>query len=94
VRLTAAPRQRYTVHGTDRCSTDRLVLYPTFLGFEVRHAVAHSVDGACKFTKEMLPALQRAVDHLDMADDLAEVLSTPAVEVEYRVECGVTVRDE
>jgi hypothetical protein len=66
------------------------VLYPTFLGVEVRHAVDHSVDGACKFTKEMLPALQRAVDHLDMA----EVLSTPAVEVECRVERGVTVRDE
>lgn len=42
----------------------------------------------------MLPALQRAVEHPDMTEDLAEVLSTNVVEVEYAVETDVTVRDE
>ena len=56
---------------------------------------AHSkaIDGACEFTCQMLPALERVVEHPDMTEDLAEVLSTPMVEVEYRVERGVNVRD-
>jgi len=52
-----------------------------------------AVDGACQFTKQMLPALQEAVDHPDMTEDLAEVLSTQAVGVEYRVETEVNVGD-
>ena len=53
-----------------------------------------AVDGACEFTRQMLPALERAVEHPDMSEELAEILSTNVVEVEYRVERGVTVRDE
>lgn len=55
---------------------------------------AHSkaIDGACEFTNQMLPALRRAVEHPDMTEELAEVLSTRAVEVEYEVETDVTVR--
>jgi hypothetical protein len=52
-----------------------------------------ALDGACQFTKQVLPALQEAVDHPDMTEDLAEVLSTQAVEVEYRVETGVNLPD-
>jgi hypothetical protein len=52
-----------------------------------------AVDGACEFTTQMLPALGRAVEHPDMTEDLAEVLSTRMVEVEYRVERGVNVHD-
>jgi hypothetical protein len=40
----------------------------------------------------MLPALERAVEHEDMTEDLAEILSTPTVEVEYEIETGVNVR--
>lgn len=40
----------------------------------------------------MLPAPERAVEHPDMTEDLAEVLSTPTVEVEYRVETDVKIR--
>jgi hypothetical protein len=50
-----------------------------------------AVDGACEFTRQMLPALERAVEHPDMTENLAEVLSTRTVEVEYRVETGVDV---
>ena len=53
-----------------------------------------AVDGACEFTTAMIPALRRAVEHPDMTEDLAAVLSTRAVEVEYRVERGVSVREE
>ena len=51
-----------------------------------------AIDGACEFTEQMLPALAKAVEHPDMTEDLAEVLSTPTVDVEYRVETGVSVR--
>ena len=40
----------------------------------------------------MLPALAKAVEHEDMTEELAEILTTPAVDVEYRVETGVNVR--
>lgn len=39
----------------------------------------------------MLPALERAVEHPDMTEELAGILSTCSVDVEYRVETGVTV---
>ena len=50
-----------------------------------------AVDGTCEFTREMLPALERAVEHPDMTEELAEMLSTSTVNVEYRVETGVNV---
>ena len=50
-----------------------------------------AVDGACEFTRQMLPALQEAVEHPDMTEELAEVLSTRTVNVEYEIETGVTV---
>lgn len=50
-----------------------------------------AVDGACEFTTKMLPALKRAVEHPDMTEELAEVLSTSVVKVDYRVETSVSV---
>ena len=50
------------------------------------------IDAACLFARQMLPVLATAVEHPDMTEDLAEVLSTPTVDVEYRVETDVMVR--
>lgn len=47
------------------------------------------IDGACEFTTEMLDNLEEAVEHPDMTEELAEILSTQRVEVEYRVETGI-----
>jgi hypothetical protein len=70
----------------------RLGLYDdvgTLLGEPTRSG---AIDGACEFTEQMLPALAKAVEHPDMTEELAEILSTPTVDVEYRVEAGVHVR--
>ena len=40
----------------------------------------------------MLPALEKAVEHSDMTEELVEVLTMPTVDVEYRVETDVSVR--
>lgn len=45
-----------------------------------------AVKASCEFTQVMLPALERAVEHPDMTEELTEILSTPAVEVKYYVE--------
>ena len=52
-----------------------------------------AVDTACAFTHEMVENLERAVEHPDMSEDLAEILSTQVIKVEYEAETGVTVRD-
>lgn len=52
-----------------------------------------AVDGACEFTQEMLGNLERAVEHPDMTPELAAILTTDAVDVEYEVSTGVNVRD-
>jgi hypothetical protein len=53
-----------------------------------------AVEASTEFTRQMLPALAEAVEHPDMSEDLAEILSTNVVDVEYRVERGVSVRNE
>jgi hypothetical protein len=45
-------------------------------------------------TQGMFPALHRTVVYPTMIEDLAEVLSTQTVEVEYHIERGVSVPDE
>ena len=66
---------------------------PYFAGIIGANLIASgAVDGACEFTQAMLPALRRAVEHPDMTEELAEILSTRVVNVEYRVETGVSVR--
>ena len=52
-----------------------------------------AVEASCKFTQAMLPALDEAVEYPDMTEELAEVLSTRAVNVEYEVSTAVNVRD-
>lgn len=49
------------------------------------------IDGACKFTQEMLNNLEEAVEHPDMTEELADILSTSRVTVEYRVETTITI---
>ena len=49
------------------------------------------IDAACEFSSSMLGNLEKAASHPDMTPELAEVLSTPDVEVEYRIESGVRV---
>jgi hypothetical protein len=44
------------------------------------------IDAACEFSTQMLRNLERAVEHEDMTEELADVLSTANVAVEYRVE--------
>lgn len=58
------------------------------LGEETRSG---GIDGACEFTRQMLDNLETAVDHPDMTEELADVLSTQRVEVEHCVETGVTI---
>lgn len=48
---------------------------------------------ACEFTEQMLPNLERPLDRPDMTEELAEVLSTPTVELKYRVELDVNIRE-
>ena len=50
-----------------------------------------AVDGSCEFTREMLGNLEEAADHPDMTEELAEVLSTSKVQVEYEVQSGVNI---
>jgi hypothetical protein len=49
------------------------------------------IDAACEFSTQMLRNLERAADHDDMTEELAELLSTQHVTVEHRVETGVTI---
>jgi hypothetical protein len=51
-----------------------------------------AIDASCLFTRQILPALEKAVEHPDMTEELAEILTTPTVDVEYQVETGVSVR--
>lgn len=53
-----------------------------------------AIDGACEFTEQMLPNLERAMDHSDMTSELAEILSTRKVTLEYRVETGVHINGD
>lgn len=52
-----------------------------------------AIDASCEFTREMLQNLEAAADHPDMTEDLAQVLSTSDVELEYRIESGVRVQE-
>ena len=52
-----------------------------------------AVEASCEFTQAMLPALAKAVEHEDMTEELAEILSNRVVDVEYEVSTGVNVRE-
>lgn len=52
-----------------------------------------TIDASAEFSEEMLRNLEKAAKHPDMTEELAEILSTSQVEVEYRVESGVNIKD-
>lgn len=43
------------------------------------------------FTRETIPNLERAMNHLDMTPELAAVLSTSEVELEYKIQPSVNI---
>jgi hypothetical protein len=49
------------------------------------------IDAACEFSTQMLRNLERAAEHPDMTEDLAELLSTPNVTVEHRTIIGIKI---
>ena len=49
------------------------------------------IDAACDFSTQMLRNLEEAADHPDMTEELAELLSTQHVEVEYQIETGLNI---
>jgi hypothetical protein len=49
------------------------------------------IDAACQFSTQMLRNLERAAEHEDMTEELADVLSTANVTVEYRIETGLDI---
>lgn len=52
-----------------------------------------AVDASAQFTEEMIKNLNRAMDHEDMTEDLAKILSTSQVELEYEVRSDVNISD-
>ena len=48
-------------------------------------------DFSTEYTLHMLENLDQAVDHPDMTEELAEVLSTPTVDITYRIEADLDV---
>ena len=50
-----------------------------------------AVEASAEFTQATFPTLERAVEHPDMTEELADILSTRFVDVEHRVETGVAV---
>lgn len=52
-----------------------------------------AVDASCEFTREMIHNLERAMNHPDMTSELAALLSTSQVELEYEIQSGVEIRD-
>lgn len=81
---------RIRTNGTHQWRTD---LYDDVADLLDENTRSGGIDASCEFTRSMIRNLERAADHPDMTEELAEILSTPQVEVEYRVESGVNVRD-
>lgn len=52
-----------------------------------------AVDASAQFTEEMMKNLDRAMDHPDMTPELAALLSTSQVKLEYEIQSGVNVSD-
>lgn len=69
----------------------RLGLYDDVGTLLDENTQSRAIGGACVFTQQMLPALERAVQYPDMTEDLAAILSTPTVDAEYHIETGVNV---
>ena len=60
--------------------------------------IGASVQARCELSSLSPPRVcssigaRKAFEHPDMTEELAEVLSTPTVDVEYQIETGVSVR--
>ena len=52
-----------------------------------------AVEASREFTRAMLPALHEAAEREDTTAELAAVLSTRVVDVEYEVSTGMSVRE-
>ena len=52
-----------------------------------------AIDASAQFTEEMMKNLDRAMDHPDMTPELAALLSTSQVELEYEIQSDVNVSD-
>lgn len=52
------------------------------------------IDAATAFTIEMLGNLERAMEHEDMTEELAEILSTETVRLTYEVNTAIDVDSE
>lgn len=52
---------------------------------------AGAIDGACEFTEQMLPNLERTIEHPDVTEEFAEVLSTNKVHLESPTETDVQI---
>lgn len=48
-------------------------------------------DFSTEFTLQMLENLDQAIHHPDMTEELAEILSTPTVNLMYRIEADLDV---
>ena len=49
------------------------------------------IDAACEFSIQMLHNFERAAEHDNMIEELANVLSTTRVTVEHRIETGIAI---
>ncbi|WP_336365316.1 DUF7692 domain-containing protein [Halalkalicoccus salilacus] len=52
------------------------------------------IDAATAFTIEMLSNLERAMEHEDMTEELAEILSTDQITLRYEVTREIEIGDE
>lgn len=52
-----------------------------------------AVDASAQFTEEMMHNLEQAMDHPDMTPELASILSTSQVELEYKIQSRVEIQD-
>jgi hypothetical protein len=52
---------------------------------------AGAFDFSIEFTLQMFTNLERALNHPDMTPELAEVLSAPSVQLDYRVQTNLDV---
>lgn len=50
-----------------------------------------AVINSCEYTARMIEALDQAKDHPDMTPELAEILSTPHVEIEREVSTSIEI---
>jgi hypothetical protein len=49
------------------------------------------IDAACEFSTQILRNLERAAEHEDLTEELADVLSTANITIEYRVETSLEI---